>query len=129
MPGTPRSHFDDDLARARGLLDATQSCAGLTPQVRDDMLRAAWMMGVGALDAYFSDAYASLLACTLIAYGRQPTHRCPGQSIQIPDSILDTQLPASIHFRKYQTRDNWRWRMAAHGLNPLRAPHLIGCSL
>ncbi|GEM_PF-6777139 len=34
-----------------------------------------------------------------------------------------------IRRNPHQTRDNWRWRMAAHGLNPLRAPHLIGCSL
>lgn len=116
MPGTPRLHFDDDIARAQGVLVSAQGCPGLTPQVRDDMLRAAWMMGVGALDAYFSDAYASLLACTLIACKRQPLHRLTGRAIEIPDSILSTQLPASIHFKKYQTRDNWRWRMAARGL-------------
>jgi hypothetical protein len=65
---------------------------------------------------HFSDAYAALLACTLIAYKRQSNHRTTAHPSQIPDSILETQLPASIHFKKYQTRDNWRWRMAARGL-------------
>jgi hypothetical protein len=74
------------------------------------------MMGVGALDAYFSDAYAALLACTLIALRRQSNHRTTGDPIELPNSIADTPLPASIHFKKYQTRDNWRWRMAARGL-------------
>jgi len=98
------------------MLEASQDCGDLSVEVRADMLRCAWMMGVGALDAYFSDAYAALLACTLIALKRQPNHRVTGSAIELPSPIADTPLPASIHFKKYQARDNWRWRMAARGL-------------
>src|ERR1051326_4384268 len=33
--------------------------------VSKDVLRASWMMAVGALDAYFSDAYADVISRTL----------------------------------------------------------------
>ena len=98
------------------MLDAVGTCASLDGNVRDDMLRSTWMMGVGALDAYFSDAYAALLASTLIALKRQSNHRVTHAPIELPGPIADTPLPASIHFKKYQARDNWRWRMAARGL-------------
>jgi len=116
VPVTPRLHFDEDMARARAMLESADLDDRIPEGVKADMLRCSWMLGVGALDAYFSDAYAALLACTLIALRRQPNHRLTGSPIGLPDAIAATPLPASIHFRKYQARDNWRWRMAAREL-------------
>ena len=76
---TARSHFDDDLARARALLCHAHPLPASV--VRDDIMRAAWMMAVGAADAYFCDAYADLAARTLQTRQLQP-------SFQISDRML-----------------------------------------
>jgi hypothetical protein len=60
MPRTALAHFSEDLARARAIvahadpLPQTTESEGL---LRSDLLRGAWMFAVGALDAYFCDAY------------------------------------------------------------------------
>ena len=103
---TPRQHFNEDLARSRALKEhAAGQGAG---EIRNDIMRAAWMMGVGASDAYFCDAYADLVARTLQAKHLQP-------SVVLPDRILNLKVPV-ISVVRAETTENWRWRMAARGL-------------
>lgn len=103
---TPRSHFIEDMARAISL----KSHADPLPpsEVRNDIMRAAWMMGVGALDAYFCDAYADLIARTLQAKQIQPT-------INIPDKQSNLKVPVHALIRA-AANENWRWRMTAREL-------------
>lgn len=101
---TARNHFNADILRAEALIaHATPVAAGI---LKDDILRGAWMMAVGALDAYFSDAYADLVARTLRAKAIQP-------AVEIPDRLNKLKLPvmAILH-----PNDSWRWRMAAREL-------------
>jgi hypothetical protein len=102
---TPKRHFDEDLARARELLAHARS---LAPGVlQDDVLRAAWMMAVGASDAYFSDAYGDLLARTLRAKQLEP-------AVAIPDRLNNLKVPVIAILR--DANSGWRWRMAAREL-------------
>lgn len=100
---TARTHFDEDLARARALVRHAHPLPESV--VRDDIMRAAWMMAVGATDAYFCDAYADLAARTLQARQLQPTFK-------ISDRMLTLKVPA-IAVISAAASDNWRWRMAA----------------
>ncbi len=45
--------------------------------LRSDILRSSWMFAVGALDAYFCDAYTDIVAATIIAKSRQPNVTLP----------------------------------------------------
>jgi hypothetical protein len=67
------------------------------------------MFGVGALDAYFCDAYADLLARTLQAKNRQHT-------LKLTSAISNIDLPVGAIFSPTSDRENWRWRLAARGL-------------
>ena len=75
MPQTALRHFQEDIKRARALV---RHAAGLAcPSdaerlLRDDVLRSAWMFAVGALDAYFCDAYTDLVATTINANPHPP---------------------------------------------------------
>lgn len=101
---TAKAHFDEDMSRAQALVDSVE--ADQVPMaVSGDVLRAAWMMGVGALDAYFSDAYADLVARTLRAKERQPT-------IEIPDRLNTLKIPVLAVLNT----GGWKWRMAAREL-------------
>lgn len=103
---TARSHFDQDISRSRALNEHTNL---VTDQaLRDDIARAAWMMAVGAVDAYFCDAYADLCARALQAKQIQPT-------VRLTDRVLNLQIPAFAAIRSAPT-ENWRWRMAARGI-------------
>ena len=105
MLTTAKSHFDSDIARATALCShASQQTAGV---LRDDITRAAWMMAVGASDAYFCDAYADLIARTLQAKSLEP-------AIQIPDRLSKLKVPVIAVIR--QAQGGWRWRMAAREL-------------
>jgi hypothetical protein len=63
------------------------------------------MFAVGALDAYFCDAYTDVVAATLASKNRQP-------AITLPEFFYDIQLPIRAILEEY-TNVNWRWRMAA----------------
>ena len=105
MLDTSRAHFNDDVSRARALLFHARSLqAG---RLREDVLRATWMMAVGACDAYFSDAYADLIARTLRAKDLQP-------GVAIPDRLNRLRIPVVAVLR--QSHGGWRWRMAAREL-------------
>lgn len=102
---TAKSHFDEDISRAQGLV----SVATATPRgvVHDDILRASWMMAVGACDAYFCDAYADLISRAIRAKELQP-------SVPIPDRLHDLRVPVIAVLRHQDS--GWRWRMAAREL-------------
>ena len=102
-------HFKEDIARANAIV----AHAGPLPpgppddkRLRDDLLRSAWMFGVGALDAYFCDLYTDLLASVLMSKERQ-------RNITLPKFILKTEVPLDAVYADYQHRQNWRWRMMA----------------
>lgn len=63
------------------------------------------MFGVGALDAYFCDAYTDVVAATASSKSRQP-------AITLPDWVYDIKLPLRAILEDYDN-ENWRWRMAA----------------
>lgn len=103
---TPKNHFDEDLRRARELFShCTQQPVGM---LRDDIARSSWMMGVGAVDAYFCDAYADLITRSLQAKQIEP-------GVTIPDRLLNLKVPV-VAIIRHNATDNWRWRMAARDL-------------
>lgn len=64
------------------------------------------MYAVGALDAYFCDAYTDIVAATIISKSRQP-------AISLPDFFYDIKFPVRAILEPYTNNLNWRWRMAA----------------
>lgn len=113
MPATARRHFDEDIARARAILQhATEctlpmTCNGHLP---DDLLRSSWMFAVGAMDAYFCDAYVSLLARTIRGKNLQPS------GVELPKFVNNTKVSVSSILGAVGARPNWRWRMAIRDL-------------
>jgi hypothetical protein len=105
MLNTAKAHFDEDLRRARQL--QVHALGIPVGNLRDDILRAAWMMGVGACDAYFSDAYADLIARTLRAKDLE-------KAINLPDRLNNLKIPVIAVIG--QANGGWRWRMAAREL-------------
>jgi hypothetical protein len=87
VPRTAFSHFQQDIGRARAIV----ACADTLPQgtaaeqlLRGDLLRSAWMFGVGALDAYFCDAYTLSISIAIRidkAKGRHTLRRAPSHSV------------------------------------------------
>lgn len=63
------------------------------------------MFAVGALDAYFCDAYTDLIAATASSKSRQP-------SITLPEWVYEVKFPLRAILEDYDN-ENWRWRMAA----------------
>lgn len=107
MLDTAILHFNEDIARARALHD--HAVAMPRGMVKDDILRAAWMMAVGACDAYFSDAYADLVSRTLQARALHP-------AMAIPDKMNNLRIPVVAVLRETRIYGGWRWRMAAREL-------------
>jgi hypothetical protein len=102
---TPIQHFVDDIQRAKDLFNHARTVQEET--VKNDILRASWMMAIGACDAYFSDAYADLISRTLRAKEIQA-------EIEIPDRLNNLRVPAIVMLGT--ARGGWRWRMAAREL-------------
>ena len=89
--GTAKTHFDEDTQRAKQLVEhANGLSAGC---VKDDICRSAWMLVVGASDAYFCDAYADLIARTLRAKDKEP-------AIELPERLGNLQVPVTAVIRK-----------------------------
>jgi hypothetical protein len=108
MPATALQYFKDDIARA----EAIRAHANTLPigteadqLLRSDLLRSSWMFAIGALDAYFCDAYTDLVAVTVSSKSRQP-------AINLPDWFYEIKFPIRAILEDY-TNPNWRWRMAA----------------
>jgi hypothetical protein len=109
LPGTAFSHFQQDISRARAIVahaDALPHGTAAQELLRGDLWRSAWMFGVGALDAYFCDAYTDIVAATIIAKSRQET-------LVLPDFFHDIRFPVRAILEPYANNINWRWRMAA----------------
>jgi hypothetical protein len=111
VPQTALQHFREDIGRARAIIEHADGLTQGMPaeaMLRSDLLRSAWMFAVGAIDAYFSDAYADIVAATALSKQRQP-------SITLPDSIQEIKVPIRAVLETYDARD-WRWRMAARAM-------------
>jgi hypothetical protein len=74
--------------------------------LRGDLLRSGWMFAVGALDAYFCDAYTDIVAATIIAKSHHP-------ALVLPEFVHDIRFPIRAILEPYTNNVNWRWRMAA----------------
>ena len=97
MPGTASQHFDEDIGRAEAILTQAKKRGESTPArrlLRDDLLRSAWMFAVAAMDAYFCDAYVSVLTQTLRAKSKQP-------EVKLPDTIAKIELPVGAVLSYY----------------------------
>ncbi|TIH06223.1 hypothetical protein D8779_20460 [Pseudomonas leptonychotis] len=67
------------------------------------------MMAVGAMDAYFCDAFADVLAKILNAKNIDP-------SIKLTDKIKSIKLPINTLLQIHASKSNWKWRNAARDL-------------
>lgn len=108
MPSTALQHFKEDIGRARAIVAHAHPLRNSTPDenlLRSDLLRAAWMGAVGALDAYFCDAYTDIIAATASSKSRQP-------EIELPQWVYEIKFPLRAILEPYEN-ENWRWRMAA----------------
>lgn len=109
MPATALSHFNQDIARARAIVAHADPLPRGNPaeqMLRSDLLRSAWMFAVGAVDAYFCDAYTDIVAATIISKSRHP-------AAILPDFFYDIRFPVRAILEPYASNQNWRWRMAA----------------
>ena len=108
MTTTFRRHFDQDISRAESLLALAN---GAAPVIRngnrsDDIRLAAVAMAVGAMDAYFCDAYVDCLARRLQSY--------KSGILDLPESYGRRNLPTAALLSPPQNlRPNWSLRMAA----------------
>ena len=112
MPQSAITPFRADVQRAKSLYGHAEPLPVATPEerlVRDDILRSGWMFAVGAMDAYFCDAYADLVTATLQAKSYEPT-------VDLPDFIKKIKVPVTAVLASYTARGNWRWRMAARAM-------------
>ena len=108
MPATAHRHFTEDIGRARAILDHAgplPTSTNAQQLLRSDLLRSAWMFAIGALDAYFCDAYTDIVAATVSSKSRQPT-------INLPEFFYEIKFPVRAILEEYDNA-NWRWRMAA----------------
>ena len=102
---TAKLHFDDDIRRAEAI--RTFGRTAPNDEVKFDCFRSSLMFGVGAADAFFSDAYADLISRTLQAKDIQA-------DVDLPDRLQNLKLPVIAILR--DRADGWRWRMAAREL-------------
>ena len=108
MPKTALNHFSQDISRSRAIVTHADRLPrnDLSEQLlRSDLLRSAWMFAVGAIDAYFCDAYTDIVAATIISKSRH-------HSVHLPEFFYDIKFPVRAIVESY-ANDNWRWRMAA----------------
>jgi hypothetical protein len=109
VPTTALNHFNQDIARARAIVAHAHPLPRTNPaeeMLRSDLLRSAWMFGVGAMDAYFCDAYTDIVAATIISKSRHP-------AAKLPDFFYEIRFPIRAILEPYANNENWRWRMAA----------------
>ncbi len=64
------------------------------------------MFAIGAIDAYFCDAYTDIVAATIISKRRFA-------AAVLPEFFYDIRFPIRAILEPYAANDNWRWRMAA----------------
>lgn len=103
---TPINHFNEDIQRAKDLRVYADGI--LAGTIKNDILRAAWMLAVGSLDAYFCDAYGDLLARTFRAKRAQP-------AIELPKKMKNITVPIPVVLDN-NLDGGWAWRMIARNL-------------
>ena len=109
MPRTALVHFNEDVARAQAIVahaDPLPQTTDAERLLRSDLFRSAWMFAVGALDAYFCDAYTDVVAATIISKSRHP-------AMTLPAFFKRIEFPVRAILESYARNTNWRWRMAA----------------
>src|SRR3984893_15997438 len=97
MPATALQHFRDDISRALAIIDHAHGLpTGTVAEqlLRSDLLRSGWMFAVGALDAYFCDAYTDIVAATIISKTRHP-------AMEIPDFFQKIKFPVRAFLEEY----------------------------
>ena len=110
MSTSARTYFDDDIGRARELLQLSQTLKqqGSSQRLCRDVRFSAVAMAVGAMDAYFCDKYVDCLTCALRAYAK---NQWPGK---FPSAYGKALLPAGEVLSSSRTdRPHWGIRMAA----------------
>jgi hypothetical protein len=108
VPSTARSHFNDDIGRARAMHALAVSTSQSNATLAEDIGRVAIAFGVGAMDAYLCDAFTDTLARGLKSCRR--TNRA------LPGSYKKLELPIGPLMTPYGQRQNWGLRMAARAL-------------
>jgi hypothetical protein len=103
---TAINHFNQDIQRAKDLLNHSATVVNQT--IKDDILRASWMMAVGSLDAYFCDAYGDLVARTFRAKKTQ-------QEVELPQKMKTIMVPIPVVLDN-NLNNGWVWRMIARDL-------------
>jgi len=103
---TALSHFDEDIRRSKAILSHAKNQHD--GELKDDLARSSWMMAVGALDAYFCDAYGDLIARTLRAKQLQ-------SSGLLPPKLKTLKVPALVVLDNNDNK-GWMWRMVARDL-------------
>ncbi len=109
MPTTALQHCNEDIQRAKAIVTHVETMLQGTAAeqvLRSDLLRSAWMFAVGALDAYFCDAYTDLVAASIISKNRHA-------AMALPEFFLEIKFPIRAILESYANNFNWRWRMAA----------------
>lgn len=76
---------------------ATEGTVSPEKLLRSDLLRSAWMFAVGALDAYFCDAYTDVIAAMASSKNRQP-------AITLPEWAYDIKFPLRASLKNMTTR-------------------------
>jgi hypothetical protein len=110
MPTTFRTHFDEDIGRSDAIFQKAvqMTAAGEPRRLCVDLWSSAVALAVGALDAYFCDAYVDCLSAVLRAYAE---NRWGGR---LPSDYAKQMLPAGeILNATRQHRTLWSVRMAA----------------
>ena len=111
MPATALQYFKEDIARADAIRAHAEDLPTSTAAerlLRTDLLRSSWMFAIGALDAYFCDAYTDLVAATVSSKSRQ-------SAIHLPEWFYEIKFPIRTILEEYKNQ-NWRWRMAAQDM-------------
>lgn len=107
---TPRKHFDEDIDRAENLLSLAKELEDNSRDERlyKDVRSSAVALAVGAMDAYFCDAYVDCLTSVLKAY-----YKGDWQG-DLPPKYAKRELPAGevLNFSR-ANRPLWALRMAA----------------
>jgi hypothetical protein len=85
MPTTAILHFREDINRARGICSLASALvtSKVDKLLRDDLLRCAWMFGVGAFDAYFCDAFGYCIQHSVAAKRKCPAMVFPSTLVTI----------------------------------------------
>lgn len=102
-------HFVDDVGRARAILDLAKR-NDVKEDVKRDLRLSAIALAVGAMDAYFCDAYSDCLASVFQAANRNNPRLKEG----VPEAYCRVELPAGALLAKtHAKRPLWAIRIAA----------------